>query len=148
MRSLNDEPLRFVARAAWLAQPALKELPPLELPVKAVRFEFTMSEPCTTQASCTFQMRFMQSLHIVDGNKQDINYNFVVGGDGNVYVARGWDASCESDDSDKPLDTLIVGFVGILKPNASQMKVAQDLLAQGIKLGKLAKDYKLIDELN
>ncbi|XP_017956459.1 peptidoglycan-recognition protein LF [Drosophila navojoa] len=149
LRRLNDEPLRLVARAAWLAQPALKELPPLELPVKAVRFEFTLSEPCTTQASCTFHMRFLQILHIETENKQDINYNFVVGGDGNVYVARGWDASCESaTDADKPqLDALIVGFLGRSKPNASQMKVAQDLLAQGIKLGKLAKDYELIDEL-
>lgn len=107
-----------------------------------------MSEPCGTQASCTFRMHFLQSLHIEDGKKLDINYNFVVAGDGNVYVARGWDDSCEKPGTNVPqTDALIVGFVGTSMPNTSQMKVAQELLAQGIKLGKLAKDYELIDEL-
>lgn len=93
-------------------------------------------------------MRYLQTLHIESLDKQDINYNFVVGGDGSVYVARGWDASCEAASTDEPpFNGLIVGFLGMSEPSASQRKVAQELLAQGIKLGKLAEDYQLIDEL-
>ncbi|EDW69689.1 peptidoglycan-recognition protein LF [Drosophila virilis] len=148
LRRLNNAPLRFVARAAWLAQPALEALPPWTLPAKNVRFVSTSTESCDTQASCTFRMRYLQTLHIESFDKQDINYNFVVGGDGSVYVARGWDASCESASTDEPpFDGLIVGFLGMSEPSTTQRKVAQELLAQGIKMGKLAEDYQLRDEL-
>ncbi|XP_001984131.2 peptidoglycan-recognition protein LF [Drosophila grimshawi] len=147
LRSLNKEPLRFVPRSSWLAQPPQYNMPDLELPVKSVRFESTSSEPCSTQASCVLRVRSLQTEHIENLNRQDINYNFVVGGDGNVYVGRGWDYSCETPPTDeRQFNGLIVGFVGLSKHTSSQMNVSQQLLAQGIKLGKLVPDYQLIDK--
>lgn len=143
VRLLNKEPLRFVTRDAWLAQPAVSKRLPLTLPVKQVRFETTASEPCNTQAACTFRMRFLQTFHIESEHKKDINFNFVVADDGNVYVGRGWEYRCD----DEQFEGLIVGFVCQTKPTESQRKVAQELLTNGIKLGTLMWDYELTDDL-
>lgn len=89
-------------------------------------------------------MRFLQTFHIEAQNKVDINYNFVVGGDGNVYMGRGWNSRCENADD---FDGLIVGFICPMEPTESQRKVAQQLLANGIELDILERDFQLIDKL-
>ncbi|KAH8418234.1 hypothetical protein KR222_006313, partial [Zaprionus bogoriensis] len=141
VRRLNKEPLRFVGRDAWLAQPAVRQPVRLSLPIGKVRFVATASEPCVTQAQCVFRVRFLQTLHLESELKHDINYNFVVGGDGNVYVGRGWADSCEPANA-----SLVVGFICQSQPTESQRKVAQELLAHGNKLGTLAWDYQLTRE--
>lgn len=129
-------------RAAWLAQPSVKPLLPLQLPVKKVTFDVTSSDYCGTQASCTFRIRFLQTFHIESLGQKDINYNFVVGGDGNVYVGRGWNHSTDG------FEGLVVGFVCQSKPTTSQRNIAIELLSRGIELGTLVSDYQLIDDLN
>lgn len=144
LRLLNEEPLRLVARPAWLAQPSVEKLQPLKLPVKSVRFESTSSEFCDKQATCTYRVRYLQTFHIESLHQKDINYNFVVGGDGNVYVGRGWDYSCNVPE----FEGLVVGFVCQSKPTTSQRNIAKELLSQGIKLGTLSGDYEVIDKLD
>ncbi|XP_034480592.1 peptidoglycan-recognition protein LF [Drosophila innubila] len=144
LRRLNQEPLRLVDRPVWLAQPSVEILLPLQLPVKKVRFECTSSDSCDSQASCTFRIRFLQTFHIESDHHKDINYNFVVGGDGNVYVGRGWNHSCDVPQ----FEGIVVGFVCQSKPTTSQRKIANELLSKGIKLGNLSSDYQLIDDLD
>lgn len=38
------------------------------------------------QADCTFQVRTIQTFHIESRGWDDIGYNFLVGGDGAIYV--------------------------------------------------------------
>ncbi|ALC43625.1 PGRP-LF, partial [Drosophila busckii] len=148
LRELNNEPLRFVTRDAWLAQPSVQPIKALALPVKNVRYVSTATESCRTQAMCTLRVRFLQALHIESHSKKDINYNFLVGGDGNVYVGRDWDYACEKFTSEETsFEGLLVGFVGNSSVTPSQMSVAKELLTRGIKLGKLHEHYQLIDEL-
>ncbi|KAH8301887.1 hypothetical protein KR044_000370 [Drosophila immigrans] len=143
LRRLNMEPLRFVERSLWLAQPPVEPLKRLPVPVKSVRFEATATESCTTQAACTYRMRYMQTYHLESVQQKDINYNFVVGGDGSVYVGRGWNSSCDVPD----FEGLVIGFVCQSTPTNSQRKMAKELLAQGIDLGIVIRDYQLIDDL-
>ncbi|KAM8710469.1 hypothetical protein ACLKA7_017137 [Drosophila subpalustris] len=144
VRGLNQEPLRLVERPAWLAQPSVEMLPPLKWPVQKVRFECTSTDSCETQASCTFRIRYLQTFHIESLQHKDINYNFVVGGDGNVYVGRGWNYSCDVPD----FEGLIVGLVCQSQPTTSQRNIAKELLARSVKLGTLKRDYQLLDDLN
>ncbi|KAH8235039.1 hypothetical protein KR032_007980 [Drosophila birchii] len=143
LRRLSNATLKFVTRPYWLAQPPSHPLNPLRPPVQTVRFEITKIPACTTQAECTFRVRMLQTLHIEASGYTDINFNFVVAGDGNIYVARGWDHSCQSFTPEGTLfNDLIIGFVG---HSPSNKKLALELIQQGIKLGHISKDYTLID---
>ncbi|XP_017053404.1 peptidoglycan-recognition protein LF [Drosophila ficusphila] len=144
LRLLSNSTLKFVSRPYWLAQPPTMPLNPLQLPIQSVRFVSTKTEACSTQAECVFRVRLLQSFHIEGMGYKDINFNFVAAGDGHIYEGRGWDHSCEpskNGDQQDPQE-LIVAFVG---PSESNKKLALDLIEQGIKLGHISKDYKLIE---
>ncbi|XP_017122020.1 peptidoglycan-recognition protein LF-like [Drosophila elegans] len=146
LRLLSNSSLKFVTRPYWLAQPPTVALNPLQLPVQSVRFVATNTQTCSTQAECIFRVRLLQSLHIESIGYKDINYNFVAAGDGNIYEARGWDHSCESSkdaDEHQVAKELVVAFMG---PSGSNKKLALELIQQGIKLGHISKDYRLIDD--
>ncbi|XP_030373409.1 peptidoglycan-recognition protein LF [Scaptodrosophila lebanonensis] len=147
LRRLNNETLKFVPRDYWLAQPAQQPLKSLELPSQRVQFISTKSEPCVTQASCTFRVRLLQTFHIEADNVPDINYNFVIGGDSNVYVGRGWQYGTDAVGKTKEFDGLVVGFVGQGQGSPEQMEIARALLAQGVRLGQLAENYELKNNL-
>ncbi|SPP85409.1 peptidoglycan-recognition protein LF [Drosophila guanche] len=143
LRLLGNATLKFVTRAYWLAQPAGRALPSLQLPVESVRFESTVSPACSTQAECVFRVRLLQTFHIESSGYTDINYNFVIAGDTNIYEGRGWDQSCESEqDHNATTNELVVGFVGA---TASNKKLALELIQQGIKWGHISKNYTLTD---
>ncbi|XP_022213819.2 peptidoglycan-recognition protein LF [Drosophila obscura] len=143
LRLLGNATLKFVTRAYWLAQPPQRTLPPLKLPVASVRLVSTVSPACSTQAECVFRVRLLQTYHIESSGYTDINYNFVIAGDTNIYEGRGWDQSCETEqDHVSASNELVVGFVGA---SASNKKLALELIEQGIKWGHISKDYTLKD---
>lgn len=45
---------------------------------------------CSTKTACSQQMRNMQNYHMDSLGWADIGYNFLIGGDGQVYEGRGW----------------------------------------------------------
>ncbi|KAH8329683.1 hypothetical protein KR074_011557 [Drosophila pseudoananassae] len=143
LRLLSNETLKFVTRPYWLAQPPTKPLAPLKRPVKSVRFVSTNTEVCVTQAACVFQVRLLQGFHIEGAGLNDINFNFVVAGDKNIYEARGWEYSCQSFKDKSDIDEVVIAFVGPPKDNKS---LALDLIKQGIKLGHISKDHLLIND--
>ncbi|XP_017136675.1 peptidoglycan-recognition protein LF isoform X1 [Drosophila miranda] len=142
LRLLGNATLKFVTRAYWLAQLPGKALPPLNRPVNSVRFVLTASPACHTQAGCVFQVRLLQTFHIESSGYTDINYNFVIAGDTNIYEGRGWDQSCETEQDQFSSNKVVVGFVG---PSDSNKKLALELIELGIKWGRISKDYTLID---
>lgn len=81
----------MVSRDEWLAQPPNDVLADLILPVNRVIITHTATDSCETQAQCTLRVRLMQTYHMESKNWDDIGYNFMVGGDGDVYEGRGWD---------------------------------------------------------
>lgn len=80
-----------------------------------------------------------------DHNYGDIGYNFVIGGDGYIYVGRGWDL-VGAHSRGYNYNSLGVGFIGdfrIDEPNDNMMKAAETLVRLGVKLGKISKDYQV-----
>lgn len=74
----------------------------------------------------------------------DIGYNFLIGGDGNVYEGRGWDAMSFHK---RPEVVLGISFIGNFNKHElteGQIEAAQELLALGVKLKKLSPFYVLI----
>lgn len=82
--------LRIVTRDEWTAQPPSSSLTDLQLPISRVIIAHTATEGCQTQEECMFRVRYIQTFHMNSRNWDDIGYNFLVGGDGNVYEGRGW----------------------------------------------------------
>lgn len=133
-------------RQQWLAQPPQKEIPDLELPVGLVIALPTNSENCSTQAICVLRVRLLQTYDIESSQKCDIAYNFLIGGDGNVYVGRGWNKmGAHMNNINYDSQSLSFAYIGSFKtiqPSAKQLSVTRLLLERGVKLGKIAPNYR------
>ncbi|XP_055623049.1 peptidoglycan-recognition protein LC-like [Toxorhynchites rutilus septentrionalis] len=141
----DPKPLRIVTRNEWLASPPKEELTPLTLPVSKVIIAHTATEGCTTQTACVYRVRIIQEFHLGSSNLGDIGYNFLIGGDGNVYEGRGWfkvGAFLRGQNS-KSEGIAFIGNYLRLKPTDAQMEALDSLLLNGTKSGYIKTDYKL-----
>lgn len=87
----------------------------------------------------------MQSLTQKYEKVIDIEYNFLVGGDGNVYVGRGWDNQGEHTPGFNN-NSICIAFIGKffdIAPPLCQLLAAKKLIEKGVKLLKISKDYRL-----
>ncbi|XP_039431591.1 peptidoglycan-recognition protein LC-like isoform X2 [Culex pipiens pallens] len=141
----DAKPLRIVTRNEWLAQPPREKLDDLKLPVHKVIIAHTATEECSTQSACTYRVRFIQDHHIGAENYGDIGYNFLIGGDGNVYEGRGWlkvGAFLRGQNS-KSEGIAFIGDYRHIKPSKAQMDMLDALLANGTKSGYLTPKFRL-----
>jgi N-acetylmuramoyl-L-alanine amidase len=77
----------------------------------------------------------------------DIGYSFVVGGDGNVYEGRGWDVTNMHTGSFVRRCNIGISFIGNFvhdAPTNGQIEAVQQLIELGVRLKKVAEDYKLV----
>lgn len=58
---------------------------------KMVRILHTAGRNCSDYQTCATRVLGLQGEHVGIGGLPDIAYNFLVGGDGNVYIGRGAD---------------------------------------------------------
>nr|XP_029722066.1 peptidoglycan-recognition protein LC-like isoform X5 [Aedes albopictus] len=141
----DAKPLRIVTRNEWLAQPPKENLTRLKLPVNRVIIAHTATENCQTQSSCVYRMRLIQDQHMDINDFGDIGYNFVIGGDGNVYEGRGWlyvGAFLRGQNS-KSEGIAFIGDYNHIQPTEQQMAVLDALLENGTRSGYLTEDFKL-----
>lgn len=78
-------------------------------------------------------------------NFSDIGYNFVVGGDGSVYVGRGWNLM-GAHTKGYNVKSIGIGFIGNFSevaPTNNQLCAAQKLFEEGLRLNKLTFDYSI-----
>ncbi|XP_055612495.1 peptidoglycan recognition protein 3-like [Uranotaenia lowii] len=141
----GEKPLRIVSRLEWLAQPARGELDPLKLPVSQVIIAHTATEGCNTQSACSYRIRFMQVKHMETDNYSDIAYNFMIGGDGEVYEGRGWKKVGAFLRGQNAISEGIafVGHYSRMNATEAQMEKLDALLRKGVSEGYLSKNYKL-----
>ncbi|KAF4518184.1 hypothetical protein B566_EDAN005909 [Ephemera danica] len=94
-------------------------------------------------ALCWPQVRYLQRCHIKQRRLGDISFNFLVGGDGNVYEGRGWTTACGDDTTGLPL---ICTFHDFQVENLCrrQQRALQGLLQMAVARRTLAKNYQLL----
>ncbi|XP_006565566.1 peptidoglycan-recognition protein LC isoform X3 [Apis mellifera] len=138
--------IRFIERKEWGAQPPTTQLIKMKLPVPYVIISHTATQFCSTQSECTFYVRFAQTFHIESRNWSDIGYNFLVGGDGYVYVGRSWDymGAHAFGYNNISIGISFIGTFNTVKPSKQQLYVVQKLIELGVEKGKIAPDYKLL----
>ncbi|XP_050072780.1 peptidoglycan-recognition protein LA-like [Anopheles maculipalpis] len=100
------------------------------------------SEICSDVHVCSIKMRTLQDAAIAERSLQDIQSNFYVGGDGNVYVGRGWNTA--NAYANMTLAVCFMGDYGRYVPNDLQMSALDHLLTYGEKRNLLTEDYKIV----
>jgi N-acetylmuramoyl-L-alanine amidase len=80
----------IISRSEWDARSPksvknlAQNLPPF------VVVHHTDGQPCSSLSSCKSLVKSIQNYHMDIKGWHDIAYNFLIGGDGNVYEGRGW----------------------------------------------------------
>jgi N-acetylmuramoyl-L-alanine amidase len=153
-----------VTQAQWMAQSTEYELTPLCSPVSRViiahtategcsirvsisklKHLFSMSLPFASQTECILRTRYIQMYHIETMKFDDIGYNFLIGGDGDIYDGQGWNlqgAHTKGFNSDSVGIALIGNFIHSTPPSR-QLNATLSLIHEGLRSGKLTKDFRL-----
>ncbi|KAJ8866160.1 hypothetical protein PR048_033684 [Dryococelus australis] len=118
----------------------------LEHPTKYVVISHTAGHSCFESKTCSYFVRNIQNLHRSQPAYDDIGYNFLIGGDGNVYEGRGWDfASMHSGFvRNKNIAICFMGNFVKDSPTYIQVSSCEQLIDLGVKLGKLDTNYKVV----
>lgn len=136
----------YVRRSQWHARvPKYRE--PLPVPVPYVVIHHSYTPPaCYDASSCQQAMRSMQNFHMDERQWADIGYSFGVGGDGVAYEGRGWDVlgAHSLHFNNFSIGICLIGDWINTVPPLQQLKTAQALIAAGVDLGYIRKDYKLV----
>uniref|UniRef100_A0A182M2P1 Peptidoglycan recognition protein long class n=1 Tax=Anopheles culicifacies TaxID=139723 RepID=A0A182M2P1_9DIPT len=142
----DPKPLRLVTRTEWLAQPPREELTDLKLPANLVIIAHTATEGCTTQAACRLRVRLIQLFHMDGKNYDDITFNFLIGGDGQIYEGRSWN-KIGAHTYGYNSRSIGVAFIGDYnyahKPTEKQMDLLQTLLQYGASKQYIPESYKI-----
>ncbi|CAG2069562.1 unnamed protein product, partial [Timema podura] len=89
---LSRQQFLLVNRSTWEARPAYHTMEAnLTAPANHVIVAHTGSAPCVTLSECSKITCIIQGFQMDDLGYADIAYNFLVGGDSQVYEGRGWD---------------------------------------------------------
>ncbi|XP_053663528.1 peptidoglycan-recognition protein LA-like [Anopheles marshallii] len=133
-----------IDRNNWGAQPGVHGPYELTHPIPYVLITHigVHSENCPDVHVCSIKMRTLQDAAIAERSLQDIPSNFYIGGDGNVYVGRGWDTA--NAYANMSLAVCFMGDYGRYEPNDLQLSALDHLMTYGEKNDLLTKDYKIV----
>ncbi|EDW18395.2 peptidoglycan-recognition protein LA isoform X1 [Drosophila mojavensis] len=134
-----------IERVQWGASDRSKPLKiPLQHPIPYVLITHVgvQSTPCVNLYKCSIKMRTIQDSAIAEKSLPDIQSNFYVSDEGNVYVGRGWDWA--NTYANHTLAITFMGDYGRYVPTPKQLEGVQFLLAHAVANRKVDLDYKLV----
>jgi N-acetylmuramoyl-L-alanine amidase len=114
-------------------------------PVHQIFIHHTADHECHTQEECSKLMRATQHFHNVTRGWGDIGYNFLIGGDGKVYMARGWDkigVHTQGMNSVSVAFCLMGNFMNV-EPNNDMIETLKNLIECGVDNKYVAPDYQM-----
>lgn len=90
-------------------------------------------------------MRNIQEYHTQVKRWDDIGYNFLVCGDGSIFVGRGWKyiGAHSRSFNQKAICIAFMGNFCEVEPSPQSLDAAQRLIATGVQAGKLDQHYRL-----
>uniref|UniRef100_A0A6P4EEA6 Peptidoglycan-recognition protein LA isoform X1 n=3 Tax=Drosophila rhopaloa TaxID=1041015 RepID=A0A6P4EEA6_DRORH len=127
---------------------AAKTTPALTIPLKRpipyvlITHIGVQSLPCENIYKCSIKMRTIQDSAVAEKHLPDIQSNFYVSDEGNIYVGRGWDWA--NTYANQTLAVTFMGDYGRFRPSAKQIEGVQFLLAHAVANRNLEVDYKLV----
>ncbi|XP_066155304.1 uncharacterized protein [Euwallacea fornicatus] len=130
-------------KANWGGVEDLQSPLPNGLPSSLVVISHTATESCVNFTNCAICVQKFEADSFKMGRK-DIGYNFLIGGDGGIYVGLGWEGQ-----NNVRKDSIAIAFIGDFNKeflNESARSAGQALIAHGVDQGKVDDGYKLIGE--
>ncbi|KAJ8976479.1 hypothetical protein NQ317_013700 [Molorchus minor] len=131
---------QILDRSKWNGRPALR-YETMETPVSLVIIKHTGGGQCFSFEVCAGKLQTIQS-DAVGRGAADIYFSFLIGGDENIYVGRGWDV--QPAQRNDMIDIAFMGSYTFDKPTSGMIDAAKLLLEDGVKNNKLTKDYKVV----
>ncbi|XP_072180857.1 peptidoglycan recognition protein 3-like [Diadema setosum] len=134
----------IVSRNQWGARSAVN-FGSLNTPTRYAIVHHTVGSQCSTRSRCESVVRGIQNYHLDTRGWWDIGYNFLIGGDGNVYEGRGWDrrgAHAGSYNS-YSIGIAMIGDFRYTSPSNTMMNTLHNLLNCLENRNKLMSCYTL-----
>ncbi|KAG5868951.1 hypothetical protein JTB14_014384 [Gonioctena quinquepunctata] len=131
---------QFLKRDDWGARPP-KSLVKVTKPVNMVIIKHTHTRTCDSFIDCVSVVATRQSQDARDG-RPDISFNFLIGGDGNVYEGRGW--GVQPQQRNDTIDIAYIGTYDIDELTPSMIDAAKVLLKDGMKRKYLTDNYIIV----
>ncbi|GJQ84801.1 PGRPS1 [Trypoxylus dichotomus] len=115
-------------------------------PVGYVIIHHTSTPTCTNEDDCLTKLMGMQSYHMDQKDFDDIGYNFIIGGDGQIYEGAGWHkvGAHARGWNKKSVGIAFMGDFQTTTPSAKQLQAGKDLIQCGVELGEIDIRYKLV----
>ncbi|KAH6925867.1 hypothetical protein HPB50_011486 [Hyalomma asiaticum] len=135
----------FVSRRDWGARRPRVQVAMRNPRAQHVFIHHTTGPQCKDKRSCSRLIRSHQNHHMNANRWPDIGYNFLVGGDGRIYEGRGFGREGAHTRGYNQIG-IAISFVGDFsraKPSPKMLKAARNLIACGVKMGKIQKGYSL-----
>lgn len=135
-------------RPEWFSIKPNVECQPLRIhPAKFVIVAHTVTTNCYKEFNCQTVVKGIQAYDLKN-NLCDITYNFVIGGDGNIYEGRGWGKNGDHTYGFN-CDSVGIAFLGnynLQRLTRKMISAFKLLLEEGLKIGEIAEDYKLFGQ--
>ncbi|GAB6025843.1 peptidoglycan recognition protein 1 [Chamberlinius hualienensis] len=114
----------------------------LSLPVDYVFIHHTDMPPENTTIGCIAMVQYIQEYHVIHNGWDDIGYNFLVCGDGRVYVGRDWNhvGAQTYNWNSKSLGFSLIGTYHDVLPSDIILSTTEMLIQCGIELNAIKSD--------
>ncbi|XP_037892171.1 peptidoglycan-recognition protein LB isoform X1 [Glossina fuscipes] len=137
---------RIISRSEWGARdPILVEKFTDPSAFVIIHHSYTPAA-CYTTDDCKKAMRSMQDFHQLERGWNDIGYSFGIGGDGNIYVGRGFNVvgAHAPKYNDKSVGICLIGDWRTELPTDTMLQATRDLIAFGLSRGYIHRQYELL----
>lgn len=136
----NNRMPSFIYREEWGGRPP-RHLVQLNHSLPIVVIRDTKGLFCIEKCDCMESTLQIQTDDLLR-NLTDISYNFLIGGDGNIYVGRGWGVM--SAYSNKTLDIAFHGNYKFDYPYPDMIRAAKLLIHQGVRMHYIDRKFSVI----
>ncbi|CAG2168499.1 unnamed protein product [Oppiella nova] len=135
----------IISRSAWRSRSPKTNLKSLA-PVGHVFIHHTDDgNTCNNQNDCSVRLRSLQSYHQLNKGWTDIAWNFIIGGDGQVYEGVGWNKEGfhTLNWNRYSLGIAFVGNYNEVEPSVEMLDSLEELIKCGKNKGYIRPDYQL-----
>ncbi|RWS02455.1 peptidoglycan-recognition protein SC2-like protein, partial [Dinothrombium tinctorium] len=136
----------IVSRKDWGARNEKEKLDALPGPIKYAIISHTAMSMCRNTEDCKSQMRSIQNSHM--RNFDDIGFNFMIGGNGDIFEGRGWKVkgahTREAGWNSRSIGIALMGHFEKEQPTNAMLRSTLILLRCGQILGYLTEDYEVL----
>ncbi|KAJ8928526.1 hypothetical protein NQ314_018902 [Rhamnusium bicolor] len=137
---------QIISRRNWGARSPKRTTPLRTNPPPYVVVHHSDTPACTSRSACETRIRNIQTGHMNDRGWDDIGYNFLIGGDGNIYEGRGYGihGSHVPKFNSRSIGICLIGDFQNTSPPNSQQQALKNLIDCAAETNKVARNYHVI----